>query len=139
MPKKIAYQGVDDGLHPAAVFHSVPAFHGGAICRCSHCCSCAGGDDEDVESLVARSTVICGGPGSAGGRGKNSPMVVARHWELGRLHINLGTFDTELQAAEAAIRVAKRACSIFEAAAKKITHEMCYWHAYSTRAVSHCD
>jgi hypothetical protein len=121
----IAYQGVDDDLHPAAVFHSVSARDNTTICRCPHCCSCAGGDDEDVESLVARSTVHWGGGARRCGKGKNSSVVVARHWELGRLYINLGAFDTELEAAQAAIRVGKRACGIFEAAAKKITHEMC--------------
>jgi hypothetical protein len=55
---------------------------------------------------------------------------------LGRLAVNLGTFDTELQAAQAAIRVDKKACVIFEAAAEKITHTVCNWPADDSSSMS---
>jgi hypothetical protein len=112
MPLKIAYKGEADGLQSCAGFHA--NIHGRGVCRCHHCGSCEFVDEEDAKSLVVRSGVWWGGT-------KKSSWLVARHWELGRLAVNLGTFETELQAAKAAIRVGKRACGIFEAsAAEKI-------------------
>jgi hypothetical protein len=124
MPKTV-YEGEDDDLQPIAVFHlnTRPTKGGGGCveppCRCPHCGSCARGDDEDNGSLVVRSGVW---------RSKTtSSFFIARHWKLGRLAVNLGTFYTELQAAEAAIRLGKRACVIFEAAAGEIVHTIYNW------------
>jgi hypothetical protein len=81
-----------------------------------------------MSSLWSREVVLTGrGQGLVlKYRGRQWPLLGTGSWGV-CLYINLGTFDTELDSAEAAIRVGKRACAIFEAAAKKITHEMCNW------------
>jgi hypothetical protein len=88
--KIIAYKGVEDDLNPCAVFHSVDATQRSSrSCRCPHCGSYAGGDETDG-SLIARSGVFTRIKKRGSDKKRDSSYVAARHWELGRLLINLG-------------------------------------------------